>query len=105
MLSGRGVGQELRERFLQGRCERDFAGEPARRSTMARLAEGRLNRSPQGRRGRRRAGRRRYGAAIFLHSASAECLSEEIGIFPAAVRQACSALWSAALTFALLVLM
>jgi hypothetical protein len=45
----------------------------------------------------------RYGAAILLHCASAVCLSEAIGIFAAAVRQVCLALLSAALTFALLV--
>ena len=47
--------------------------------------------------------RRRYCAAILLHCASAACLSEAIGIFAAAVRQACFALLSAVLTFALLV--
>ena len=57
---------------------------------------------------RERLGRRpiragRYGAAILLHCASAACLSEAIGIFAAAVRQVCLALLSAALTFALLV--
>jgi len=40
---------------------------------------------------------------ILLHCASAACLSEAIGIFAAAVRQACFALLSAVLTFALLV--
>ena len=58
--------------------------------------------------GRERPGRRpiragRYGAAILLHCVSADCLSEAIGIFAAAVRQACLAVLSAALTFALLV--
>ena len=57
-------------------------------------------RAPPGRRSIR-AGR--YGAAILLHCVSADCLSDEIGIFAAAVRQACLALLSAALTFALLV--
>ena len=47
--------------------------------------------------------RRRYCAAILLHCASASCLSEAIGIFAAAVRQACFALLSAVFTFALLV--
>ena len=47
--------------------------------------------------------RRRYCAAILLHCASASCLSEAIGIFAAAVRQACFALLSALFTFALLV--
>ena len=46
---------------------------------------------------------RRYCAAILLHCASASCLSEAIGIFAAAVRQACFALLSAVFTFALLV--
>ena len=45
----------------------------------------------------------RYGAAILLHCASAACLSEATGIFAEAVRQACLALLSPALTFALLV--
>ena len=54
--------------------------------------------------GLQRAGaRRRYCAAILLHCASAACLSEAIGIFAAAVRQACFALLSALFTFALLV--
>ena len=47
--------------------------------------------------------RRRYCAAILLHCASASCLSEAIGIFAAAVRQACFAVLSAVFTFALLV--
>ena len=47
--------------------------------------------------------RRRYCATILLHCASASRLSEAIGIFAAAVRQACFALPSAVLTFALLV--
>ena len=47
--------------------------------------------------------RRRYCAVILLHCASAACLSEAIGIFAAAVRQACFALLSAVFTFALLV--
>ena len=47
--------------------------------------------------------RRRYCAAILLHCASAACLSEAIGMFAAAVRQACFALLSAVLTFVLLV--
>ena len=46
---------------------------------------------------------RRYCAAILLHCASASCLSDAIGIFAAAVRQACFALLSALFTFALLV--
>jgi len=44
-----------------------------------------------------------HDPAILLHCASAACLIEAIGIFAAAVRQACLALLSAALTFALLV--
>ena len=48
-------------------------------------------------------GSRRYGPAILLHSLSAACLSEAMGIFAAAVRHVCLALLSAALTFALLV--
>jgi hypothetical protein len=40
---------------------------------------------------------------ILLHCAWALCLSDAIGIFAAAVRQACFALPSAVLTFALLV--
>jgi hypothetical protein len=44
-----------------------------------------------------------YCAAILSHCASAACLSEAIGIFAAAVRQACFALPSPVLTFALLV--
>ena len=42
----------------------------------------------------RRAGgpRRRYCAAILLHCAAASCSSEAIGIFAAAVGQACFAL-------------
>ena len=51
----------------------------------------------------RRFSRWRYCPVIFLHCASAACLSEAIGIFAAAVRQACLALLSAVLTFALLV--
>ena len=47
--------------------------------------------------------RRRYCVAILLHCASAACLSEAIGIFAAAVRQACFALLSALFTFASLV--
>ncbi len=47
--------------------------------------------------------RRCYCAAILLHCASASCLSEAIGIFAAAVRQACFAVLSAVFTFALLV--
>jgi hypothetical protein len=47
--------------------------------------------------------RRRYCAVILLHCASADCLSEAIGIFAAAVRQACFALLSAVFTFVLLV--
>ena len=46
---------------------------------------------------------RRYCAVILLHCASAACLTEAIGIFAAAVRQARFALPSAVLTFALLV--
>ena len=46
---------------------------------------------------------RRYCAVILLHCASASGLSEAIGIFAAAVRQACFALLSAVFTFALLV--
>ena len=45
--------------------------------------------------------RRCYCAAILLHCASASCLSEAIGIFAAAVRQACFAVLSAVFTFAL----
>ena len=45
----------------------------------------------------------RYDPAILLHCVSAACLSEAMGIFAAAVRQACLALLTAALTFALLV--
>ena len=45
----------------------------------------------------------RYCAVILLHCASAACLSDAIGILAAAVRQACLALLSALLTFALLV--
>jgi hypothetical protein len=56
------------------------------------------------RRGRRPIRAGSYGAAILLHCASAACLSEAIGIFAAAVRQVCLAWLSAALTFALLVL-
>ena len=51
----------------------------------------------------RRFSRWRYCAVILLHCASAACLSDAIGIFAAAVRQACFALLSAVLTFALLV--
>lgn len=47
--------------------------------------------------------RRRYCAVILLHCASAACLTDAIGIFAAAVRQACFALPSAVLTFVLLV--
>ena len=47
--------------------------------------------------------RRRYCAYILLHCAWAASLSDAIGIFAAAVRQACFALPSAVLTFALLV--
>ena len=45
----------------------------------------------------------RYCAVILLHCAWALCLSDAIGIFAAALRQACFALPSAVLTFALLV--
>ena len=63
--------------------------------------------SALGGRTRRASGRRlipsgRYGA-IFLHSASAACLIEAMGMCAAAVRQVCLALRSAALTVGLLV--
>ena len=45
-----------------------------------------------------------YCAVILLHCAWADCLSDASGIFAAALRQACFALPSAVLTFALLVL-
>ena len=45
----------------------------------------------------------RYWAAILSHCVWADCLTEVIGIFAVAVRQACLALLSAALTFVLLV--
>ena len=45
----------------------------------------------------------RYCAVILLHCAWALCLIDAIGIFAAALRQACFALPSAVLTFALLV--
>jgi len=47
--------------------------------------------------------RQRYCAVILLHCASAACLIDAIGMFAAVLRQACFALPSAELTFALLV--
>lgn len=64
---------------------------------------GQLRRYPLGRRqggGRSAPG---YCAAILSHCVWADCLTDAIGIFAAAVRQACLALLSAALTFALFV--
>jgi hypothetical protein len=87
-------------------CPRtDRAGRPSAGTAQRATSFG--NEQPEedgaGRLGRRRIRAGRYGAAILLHCASAVCLSEAIGIFAAAVRQVCLALLSAALTFALLV--
>ena len=86
---GRGAG--LRGPCVEGRSILP-ATSPAPGRACQRLALGRASGS-----------RPRYCAVILLHCASAACLTDEIGIFAAAVRQACFALPSAELTFGLLV--